>query len=80
MGLVCGTPTRFMSAAAANAAADTARTAQGTTITPALGAGVKKGTNLLGMRFVYGIGNDTYSLYLLVKAQMSSFNTASESL
>ena len=41
MGLVCGTPARFMPAAAA--AADTAatRTAQGTTITPALGAGVK---------------------------------------
>ena len=35
MGLVCGTPTRFMPAAAA------ARTAQATTITPALGAGVK---------------------------------------
>ena len=44
MGLVCGTPTRFVPAAAA--AADTAdadaRTAQATTITPALGAGVKK--------------------------------------
>ena len=37
MGLACGTPTRFMPAAAA------ARTAQATTITPALGAGVKKG-------------------------------------
>ena len=36
MGLVCGTPTRFMPAVAA------ARTAQATTITPALGAGVKK--------------------------------------
>ena len=43
MGLVCGTPTRFMPAAAADtAAADAARTAQATTITPALGAGVKK--------------------------------------
>ena len=40
MGLVCGTPTRFMPAAAAAAAA--ARTAKATTITPALGAGVKK--------------------------------------
>ena len=36
MGLVCGTPTRFMPADAADA-----RTAQATTITPALGAGVK---------------------------------------
>ena len=34
MGLVCETPTRFMPAA-------TARTAQVTTITPALGAGIK---------------------------------------
>ena len=40
MGLVCGTPTRFMPAAAAAAAA-AARTAQATTITPALEAGVK---------------------------------------
>ena len=39
MGLGCGTPTRFMPAAATAAAA--ARTAQATTITPALGAGVK---------------------------------------
>ena len=38
MGLVCGTPTRFMPAAAA-----AARTALATTITPALGAGVKNG-------------------------------------
>ena len=40
MGLVCGTPTSFVPAAAA---ADTAaaQTAQATTITPALGAGVK---------------------------------------
>ena len=35
MGLVCGTPTKFVPAAAA------ARTAQAMTITPALGAGVK---------------------------------------
>ena len=42
MGLVCGTPTRFVPAATAAAAANTAaRTAQATTITPALGAGVK---------------------------------------
>ena len=38
MGLVCGTPTRSMPAAAA---ADTARTAQAMTITPALDPGVK---------------------------------------
>ena len=42
MGLVCGTPTRFMPAAAAADTAADARTAQATTITPALGAGVKK--------------------------------------
>ena len=40
MGLVCGTPTRFMPAAA-DADAAAARTALATTITPALGAGVK---------------------------------------
>ena len=38
MGLVCGTPTRFMPAADDTAAA---RMMQATTITPALGAGVK---------------------------------------
>ena len=38
MGLVCGTPASFVPAAAA---ADAARTALDTTITPALGAGVK---------------------------------------
>ena len=42
MGLGCGTPTRFMPAAAAATATDAARTAQAMTITPALGAGVKK--------------------------------------
>ena len=46
MGLVCGTPTMFVPAAAAAAA----RTAQATTITPALGAGVKK---LLFQRFAF---------------------------
>ena len=40
MGLVCGTPASFVPAAAA-ATADDARTALATTITPALGAGVK---------------------------------------
>ena len=40
MGLVCGTPASFVPAAAA--VADAARTALATTITPALGAGVKK--------------------------------------
>ena len=38
MGLVCGTPTKFMPAAADDTAA---LTAQATTITPALGDGVK---------------------------------------
>ena len=39
MGLVCGTPASFVPAAAA--ADDAARTALATTITPALGAGLK---------------------------------------
>ena len=51
MGLVCGTPTRFMPAATA-AAAD-ARTAQATTITPALGAGVKKYTLHIHNKCIY---------------------------
>ena len=43
MGLVCGIPTMFMPpAAATTATAADARTAQATTINPALGAGVKK--------------------------------------
>ena len=41
MGLVCGTPASFVPAAADANAAAAARTAQATTITPALGAGVK---------------------------------------
>ena len=48
MGLVCGTPTRFMPTAADTAAA---WTAQATTITPALGAGVKKHQSIL--QFIY---------------------------
>ena len=43
MGLVCGTPTRFMPATAAAETAAT-RTAQATTITPVLGVGVKNDT------------------------------------
>ena len=43
MGLVCGTPTSFVPAAAA------ARTAQATTITPALGAGVKNSACLCAL-------------------------------
>ena len=48
MGLVCGTPTRFMPAAAADAAA---RAALATTITPALGAGVKNDVQLKGINY-----------------------------
>ena len=55
MGLVCGTPTKFMPA---TAAPDTpaARTAQATTITPALGAWVKNATKTL---YYFGLLNDS---------------------
>ena len=49
MGLVCGAPTRFMPAAAA-------RTAQATTITPALGAGVKNENRILSTSYINHLG------------------------
>ena len=60
MGLVCGTPTRFMPAAAA-----AAWTAQATTITPALGAGVKKWKNGFGGHLVFQNEAKSYDMPLL---------------
>ena len=44
MGLLCGTSASFMSVTAAAVDANTARTAQATTITPELGLGLKMTT------------------------------------
>ena len=64
MGLVCGTPTRFMPAAADTAAA---RMAQATTITPALRAGVKKVENWLWQQSCFSEWAQRYSREHILK-------------